>query len=157
MHWKARNHRSGSIPTSVADVLENPNPTVRGMVITALRYIFSDTDDSYNVYLQTSIIQMLTTMLADGDLENQRLSLSAFNSAFHNKPDLVTPHLSELLPYAMQATVIRPDLVREVAMGPFKHKVDDGLEIRKSAFETLYALLDEPASRQRLDMSSFYD
>ena len=57
----------------------------------------------------------------------------------------------------MQATVIRPDLVREVAMGPFKHKVDDGLEIRKSAFETLYALLDEPASRQRLDMSSFYD
>jgi cullin-associated NEDD8-dissociated protein 1 len=137
--------------------LENPNPTVRGMVITALRYIFSDTDDSYNVYLQSSIIQMLTTMLADGDLENQRLSLSAFNSAFHNKPDLVTPQLSELLPYAMQATVIRPDLVREVAMGPFKHKVDDGLEIRKSAFETLYALLDEPASRQRLDISSFYD
>ncbi|KAL1590239.1 hypothetical protein WHR41_01346 [Cladosporium halotolerans] len=137
--------------------LQNSNPTVRGMVITALRYIFSDTDDSYNNYLRPTIIQMLTTMLADADLENQRLSLSAFNSAFHNKPDLVMPHLSELLPYAMQATVVRPDLVREVAMGPFKHKVDDGLEIRKSAFETLYALLDEPASRQRLDLPSFYD
>lgn len=137
--------------------LQNSNPTVRGMVITALRYIFSDTDDSYNVYLQSSIIQMLTTMLGDGDLENQRLSLSAFNSAFHNKPDLVMPHLAELLPYAMQATVIRPELVREVAMGPFKHKVDDGVEIRKSAYETLYALLDEPASRERLDISTFYD
>jgi cullin-associated NEDD8-dissociated protein 1 len=137
--------------------LQNSNPTVRGMVITAFRYIFSDTDDSYNVYLQSSIIQVLATMLGDRDLENQRLSLSAFNSAFHNKPDLVTPHLTELLPYAMQATVVRADLIREVAMGPFKHKVDDGLEIRKSAFETLYALLDEPASRERLDMPSFYD
>lgn len=137
--------------------LQNPNPTVRGMVITALRYIFSDTDDSYNGFLQPSIIQMLTTMLGDDDLENQRLSLSAFNSAFHNKPDLVMPHLSELLPYAMQATEVRPNLIREVAMGPFKHKVDDGIEIRKSAFETLYALLDEPASRERLDLPSFYD
>jgi len=44
-----------------------------------------------------------------------------------------------------------------VQMGPFKHKVDDGLEMRKSAYETLYALLDTPASRQRLDMSAFYD
>ncbi|KAK1022570.1 hypothetical protein LTR33_018215, partial [Friedmanniomyces endolithicus] len=42
-------------------------------------------------------------------------------------------------------------------MGPFKHKVDDGLEMRKSAYETLYALLDTPASRQRLDISAFYD
>ncbi|RUS15042.1 TATA-binding protein interacting [Endogone sp. FLAS-F59071] len=29
-----------------------------------------------------------------------------------------------------------------VEMGPFKHKVDDGLEIRKSAFECMYTLLD---------------
>jgi len=42
-------------------------------------------------------------------------------------------------------------------MGPFKHKVDDGLEIRKSAYETLYALLESSASRQRLDLPAFYD
>ena len=42
-------------------------------------------------------------------------------------------------------------------MGPFKHKVDDGLEIRKSSYETLYALLESPGSRQRLDMVAFYD
>lgn len=137
--------------------LRNPNPTVRGMVITALRYIFSDTDDAYNAHLQSCIVPMLSAMLADDNLENQRLSLSAFNSAFHNKPDLVLPHLSELLPYAMSATVVRPELIREVQMGPFKHKVDDGTDIRKSAYETLYALLDDPGSRSRLDMSAFYD
>jgi cullin-associated NEDD8-dissociated protein 1 len=42
-------------------------------------------------------------------------------------------------------------------MGPFKHKIDDGLEIRKSAYETLYVLLDSAATRQRLDMPSFFD
>ncbi|KAF2486209.1 armadillo-type protein [Neohortaea acidophila] len=137
--------------------LKNSNPAIRGMVISALRYVFSDTDSSYNASLNPYIIPMLETMMADEDLENKRLSLSTFNSALHNKPDLVLPHLSSLLSYAMQATVPRPELIREVSMGPFKHKVDDGLEIRKSAYETMYALLDSPASRQRLDMVAYYD
>nr|OQO15556.1 hypothetical protein B0A51_17129 [Rachicladosporium sp. CCFEE 5018] len=136
--------------------LQNPSPLVRGMVITALRYVFSDTTSAYNPHLRPLIIPILATMLADTDLENQRLSLSAFNSAFHNKPSLVLPQLADLLPYAMQATLPRPELIREVTMGPFKHKVDDGLEIRKSAYETLYALLDDPAARQYLDLPAFY-
>ncbi|WPH02231.1 Hypothetical protein R9X50_00508700 [Acrodontium crateriforme] len=137
--------------------LQNPSPAIRGMVISALRYVFSDTDSTYNAHLQSSIIPMLATMLADTDLDNQRLSLSTLNSALHNKPGLVLPHLSELLPFAMQASAPRPDLIREVQMGPFKHKVDDGLEIRKSAYETLYALLESPASRQRIDLAAFYE
>jgi cullin-associated NEDD8-dissociated protein 1 len=137
--------------------LQNDSAAIRGMVISALRYVFSDTDASYDTYLKTLIVPMLETMLRDTDLDNQRLSLSTFNSALHNKPDLVLPHLPLLLPYAMQATVPRPELIREVTMGPFKHKVDDGLEIRKSAYETLYALLESSASRQRLDLPAFYD
>lgn len=137
--------------------LQNPNPTIRGMVISALRYVFSDTEASYNPNLQVTIIPMLATMLNDQDLDNERLSLATFNGALHNKPDLVLPHLPELLPFAMKASVIRPELIREVQMGPFKHKVDDGLEMRKAAYETLYSLLDSPASRQRLDMGAYYD
>ena len=137
--------------------LQNTNPAIRGMVISALRYVFSDTDADYDANLTRPIIPMLETMLADSDLDNQRLSLSTFNSALHNKPALVLPALPTLLPYAMQASVPRPELIREVAMGPFKHKVDDGLEIRQSAYELLYALLESPASRQRLDMVAFYD
>ncbi|KAI7675528.1 hypothetical protein KC319_g4567 [Hortaea werneckii] len=127
------------------------------MVIAALRYVFSETNETYDDHLRNSIIQMLATMLADSDLDNQRLSLSAFNSALHNKPNPVIPHLPELLPYAIQASIPRPELIREVQMGPFKHKVDDGLEMRKSAYETMYALLESPASRSKIDMASFYD
>lgn len=137
--------------------LQNPNPTIRGMVIAALRYVFSDTEKSYDVHLQSSVIPLLATMLVDDDLDNQRLSLATFNGALHNKPDLVLPHLGELLPYVMQRSVIRPELIREVSMGPFKHKVDDGLEMRKAAYEALYSLLDSPAARQRLDTAAYYD
>jgi cullin-associated NEDD8-dissociated protein 1 len=44
---------------------------------------------------------------------------------------LLLPHLGELLPAVFGDTKIKPELIREVQMGPFKHKVDDGLDLRK--------------------------
>jgi cullin-associated NEDD8-dissociated protein 1 len=142
------------------------------MVISALRFTLSDTDDSYNEHLQPIIIPMLTKMLRDPDLENRRSALTTFNSAMHNKPELVTRHLDELLPLTMRETEIKHELIREVQMGPFKHKVDDGLDLRKvsilnklssspmltsaqSAYETLYSLLE--SAFPRLNLPEFFD
>jgi cullin-associated NEDD8-dissociated protein 1 len=44
-------------------------------------------------------------------------------------------------------------LIREVEMGPFKHEVDDGLDLRKAAFECMYTLLDTCVDR--LDVFEF--
>lgn len=38
-------------------------------------------------------------------------------------------------------TAVKPELIRTVQMGPWTHKVDDGLEARKTAYETLYTLV----------------
>jgi cullin-associated NEDD8-dissociated protein 1 len=70
-------------------------------------------------------------MLNDADLENRRLAMTTLNSAARNKADLMLPHLGELLPLVMKESNVKPELIREVQMGPFKHKVDDGLEVRK--------------------------
>jgi hypothetical protein len=41
----------------------------------------------------------------------------------------------------------------QVEMGPFKHEVDDGLDLRKAAFECMYTLLDTCVDR--LDIFEF--
>ncbi|PSN66037.1 TIP120-domain-containing protein [Corynespora cassiicola Philippines] len=132
--------------------------SVRGMVISALRFTLADTDEAYDEYLRPIVVPMLVQMLNEPDLENRRLALTTFNSAMHNKPDIILPALEQLLPMAMKETEVKPELVREVQMGPFKHKVDDGLEIRKSAYETLYALLETAFSKlSPSDLSDCYD
>ncbi|KAK2748150.1 hypothetical protein FQN57_001275 [Myotisia sp. PD_48] len=124
------------------EYLSHPSSTVRGTVISAFRYTLADFSKAYNDALRPLMVPVLITILNDADLANHRLALTTLNSAIHNKTSMVLPHLTELLPAVMGDTNIKPELVREVQMGPFKHKVDDGLELRKSAYETLYTCLD---------------
>ncbi|KAH6680310.1 armadillo-type protein [Halenospora varia] len=135
--------------------LKDNTPTVRAMVIQAIRYTLPDSDEAFDAVLKTTLIDMLTLMLKDSELENRRLALTTLNSAAHNKPDLIIPNLGVLLPLVMNESVIKPELIREVMMGPFKHKVDDGLEVRKSAYETLYSLMETAFSR--INILDFYD
>jgi len=90
---------------------------------------------------------VLTTVLRDSDVENRRLALSTFAAAVRNKSHLLLPHLSILLPLVLDQAHKDPSLIREVSMGPFKHTVDDGLEVRKNAYETLYSLMEIASAR----------
>ncbi|CAG7966881.1 unnamed protein product [Penicillium salamii] len=132
------------------EYLANSDPAVRGVVISAFRYTLADSSDAYNDVLRPLMVPLLTNMLGDSDLGNHRLALTTLNSAIHNKMDLLLPHLDELLPAVLGDTKIKPELIREVQMGPFRHKVDDGLDLRKSAYETLYASLDTSFSRTHM-------
>lgn len=104
---------------------------VRGVAILAFRDVFTVTDSSYDKDLRPVIVEVLTTMMRDADVENRRQSLNTFNAAARNKPDLLLPHLNTLMPLVLDQSVKDPSLMREVSMGPFKHMVDDGLELRK--------------------------
>ncbi len=101
------------------------------MIIQAIRYTLADSDEAFDAVLKTTLIGMLGLMLRDTELENRRLALTTLNSAAHNKPDLIIPNLGLLLPLVMQESQVKQELIREVTMGPFKHKIDDGLEVRK--------------------------
>jgi cullin-associated NEDD8-dissociated protein 1 len=45
------------------------------------------------------------------------------------------------MPLLYSETDIKQELIRIVEMGPWKHRVDDGLETRKSAYETMYTIV----------------
>ncbi|MCJ1401202.1 hypothetical protein MMC11_004414 [Xylographa trunciseda] len=140
---------------SLQEYLQDSTPSVRGMVIQAVRFALTDADETFDEVLKPLLVRMLSTMLNDSELENRRLALITLNAATQNKANLVLPHLSQLLPLVMKESMLNPTLVREVQMGPFKHKVDDGLEIRKSAYETLHALMETAFAR--MSASDLFD
>jgi cullin-associated NEDD8-dissociated protein 1 len=55
--------------------------------------------------------------------------------------------ISKILPRVYTETIKNEALVRSVNFGPFKHQVDDGLELRKSAYMCIETLVDVAANR----------
>jgi cullin-associated NEDD8-dissociated protein 1 len=104
---------------------------LRDIAVQALRYTLPDDNETFDALLRNSLVDMLKTAMSDDDLEIRRHSMSTLTSATHNKPELILAQLNQLMPFVMSETVIKPELVREVQMGPFKHIIDDGLEVRK--------------------------
>ena len=109
----------------------------------AFRDLLVHTDFTYNKYLRPVFVSALEGGLRDESPENRRNGLSTFAAAARSKAELTMPNLSQLLPLVLQQTVEDPNLIREISIGPFKQKVDDGLEARKAAYETLYSLLEQ--------------
>jgi len=132
--------------------LNSPSALMRTTVVTAMKFTISDQPQPIDQLLRSEIGHFLTT-LKDPDLNVRRVALVAFNSAAHNKPSLIRDLLRDVLPQLYNETQKRKELIREVEMGPFKHEVDDGLDLRKAAFECMYTLLDTCVDR--LDIFEF--
>ncbi|GAA5823321.1 hypothetical protein JCM11251_007565 [Rhodosporidiobolus azoricus] len=124
----------------------------RATVIAALRFTFTNDSSTYDELL-APLIGEFFKLMQDSDLGVRRLALSSLNSAAHNKPHLVRPHLDTLLPELYAQTEIDASLIRIVEMGPFKHKVDDGLDVRKAAYECMHTLVD--ACREQIDLAAY--
>jgi cullin-associated NEDD8-dissociated protein 1 len=55
--------------------------------------------------------------------------------------------LEKLEKVAIVETVIRPELITEVDLGPFKHKVDEGIPTRKAAYALIDSLVEKIPDR----------
>jgi cullin-associated NEDD8-dissociated protein 1 len=123
--------------TNFQTLLKNESPMLRAIAVQALRYTLPDDNETFDALLKNSLVNMLKTALADPEMEIRRHAMSTLTSAAHNKPELILVQLNQLMPFVMSETAIKPELVREVQMGPFKHIIDDGLEVRKVSREFL--------------------
>ncbi|XP_065605527.1 cullin-associated NEDD8-dissociated protein 1-like [Cyrtonyx montezumae] len=132
--------------------LTSGSPHARSTVVTAVKFTIADHPQPIDALLKGCIGNFLKT-LQDSDLNVRRVALAMFNSAAHNKPSLIRDLLNAVLPSLYNETKVRRDLIREVEMGPFKHTVDDGLDVRKAAFECMYTLLE--SCLDRLDIYEY--
>ncbi|XP_028035138.1 cullin-associated NEDD8-dissociated protein 1 [Bombyx mandarina] len=134
------------------EFLKSPEPLTRTTAVTAVKFTISDQPQAIDGLLRGCMCELLVP-LRDAELGVRRVALVAFNSAAHNKPSLVRDLLPQVLPTIYAETKVKKELIREVEMGPFKHSVDDGLDLRKAAFECMYTLLG--TCLDRLDVFEF--
>jgi cullin-associated NEDD8-dissociated protein 1 len=128
------------------------NPRARATAIGTLKYAIVDADSPVDALVTPRITSYLN-LLADPDLHVRRAAITVVNFVSHHKSKIIRPVLAQFISHIYGETRIRPELIREVELGPFKHKVDDGLDLRKSAFECLYTLLD--AALDRIEVLPF--
>jgi cullin-associated NEDD8-dissociated protein 1 len=125
----------------------------RATVVSALKFaILERSNPKVDEILNTEIKSFLE-LLKDSAVEVRHAALLTFNYAIHHKPQLVRGLLAEYLPVLYGETKVKPELIIEVELGPFKHKVDNGQPLRQAAFECMYTLLD--TCLDRIEFSAF--
>lgn len=87
-----------------------------------------------------SRMQAFLETLHDEDITVRRASLLSLNSVAHHQPKLIQDHFMSLIfPRLLELMGLK--LERVVDLGPFKHRVDDGLVLRKAAFSCIDTVL----------------
>ncbi|GER38942.1 cullin-associated NEDD8-dissociated protein 1 [Striga asiatica] len=128
----------GKLVPSLKERTSNPAAFTRATVVTAVKYSIVERQEKIDEILYPEISSFLM-LIKDHDRHVRRAAVLALSIAAHNKPNLIKGLLPELLPLLYDQT---KELIRTVDLGPFKHTVDDGLELRKAAFECVDTLLD---------------
>lgn len=123
-----------SLLPKLKESMRSSDPAIRSSAVSAIKYMINDEKRIVDITLQKQIGDFLAAV-RDEDLKVRRVALVVLNSAAHNKPALVRDLLPDLLPAVYEETKLRKELIKEVEMGPFKHQVDEGLDLRKCAFE----------------------
>ncbi|KAG5356123.1 Cullin-associated NEDD8-dissociated protein 1 [Yarrowia sp. B02] len=123
--------------------LGDPNPATQAIVLSSLRYIFGQVTSSEDVPEELhSVPRDLVTLVDNVQQDNTvELSLTCLNAILHNAPTLALPILPALVSTLITHTHVNADLIRQVQMGPFKLKVDDGLSLRKTTYDSVLSLL----------------
>jgi len=132
--------------------VNDSSPLTRATVVTAAKFAIVDYPHEVDGALQPVIGDFLN-LLRDKDLDTRRAALLTLNYAAHNKPSIIRPVLVEYLESLYEETKVKEELIKIVNLGPFKHKVDEGLENRKVAFECMYTLLD--TCIDKIDITTF--
>jgi cullin-associated NEDD8-dissociated protein 1 len=136
--------RFAIIDASVYDIiqkeLENKDVNIRSTMAASLKYALNP---AYNTALPESVLVPFLELLKDSDLGVKRACFLTIVSILHvNYRLIMSPLSTRILPVIFKHTETDLSLIREMDLGPFKHKVDDGLPLRKAAFQCMDTLID---------------
>ena len=137
---------AGSLVPRLAEKVTGGDAKTRATAVLAVKYavlsLGAGDDGALGVVAGVLPAFVGSIPCRDEDLDVRRAAVQTLSAAAHANPSLARPILPDALPAVFEQTAIDKSLVRIVDLGPFKHTVDDGLELRKAAFECCDTLLD---------------
>jgi cullin-associated NEDD8-dissociated protein 1 len=120
---------------------KSPSSKVRACVVTALKYTIFEKSLPIDKVLKEHI-QAFLDLIMDKEIEVRKAILISLNYIAHHKAKIISSLLPKYLGHLYGETKVKPELIVEIVLGPFKHKVDTGLELRQAGYECMYTLLD---------------
>jgi len=133
-------HFSTDMITDIEGGIKSSNPTIKSTAIKAFKFAGVRETESNDLEL---LIDDLVKTIQDPDLAVKKSALESLTTIVHNHPEVVRGELELLQRLCFAETAIKPELIKEVDLGPFKHKVDNGIPIRKAAFGLIDTMLDK--------------
>jgi len=125
------------------------NPFTRACVTTAIKFTIFERSLPVDKVLKEHIGAFLD-LLGDPEIPVRKAVLLSLNYVAHHKHKIIRDLLPKYLPALYGETRIKKELIHEVDLGPFKHKVDAGIELRQAAYECMYTLLGTCLARLEL-------
>lgn len=113
---------------------------VRASAVSAIRFAAAKQCPASTVLL---LSDALLACLADEELQVRKSALHSVNVVCLSPTcsEVLRAHTDYIFERIKEDSKQKPELIREVDLGPFKHKVDDGLPLRKFAYTVCTSLL----------------
>ncbi|AOA60948.1 hypothetical protein PP7435_CHR1-0435 [Komagataella phaffii CBS 7435] len=81
-------------------------------------------------------------MVFNNNLHLKQISVNLLVSALHSAPFIALQIVAKVLGNIIDKELLpKREYIKVIQIGPFKHKIDNGLELRKSVYEMIYNLL----------------
>lgn len=145
---------SGSVVSEIVSLSKSNNACSRWTAATSVRQMLTAQSKPVIGLIEKNMSSLLS-LLSDENLNVRRACLLTLNSIVHHHSDIVSSRINEALPLLFKEMAVNDALKRVVDLGPFKHKVDDGLPLRKAAFTCMATILDMLIAK--VDLNAFFE
>lgn len=134
--------------------LTSPKQARKYTAISAFRHFCTKTFPSEKIQ---KLVQTLFSMIADSDINIRKAVITSLTTIAYNLPKLFKDANSKFYDFIKENLKIVSSLIKEVELGPFKHKVDDGLPLRTSAYSFVETSVESLLPLHNIDAGLYND
>ncbi|KAL8438566.1 hypothetical protein ACSSS7_000100 [Eimeria intestinalis] len=127
--------RCSSIHAALLSLLKSDNPEQKLTALASLRDAAAR-----EMVLPATLKPAFLQCMESNDLRVQRAALLTLGSTYTSTHSSVwgwPAEADDLATHLLRAVEVREELITQINMGPFKHKIDNGIRLRKTAFVSL--------------------